>query len=189
MSQTLYIKSMVCDRCKMAVKQILEQAELHPLTVELGVVTIEEDSLCDEKRVQLAQALKSIGFELLEDQRQQLMHQIKTAIIDLVHYKSSGQPLTLCAYLAEKFHLDYSRLSKLFSECTGMTIERYYMLQRVERVKELLKYDELTLTQIAQQMNYSSVAYLSSQFKNVTGMTPSKFKSLSLNYRIALDKI
>ncbi len=180
---------MVCDRCKMAVKQILEQVELHPVAVELGVVTIEENNLSDEKRLQLAQTLKSIGFELLEDQRQQLMNQIKIAIIDLVHYKASRQTLTLSVYLSDKFHLDYSRLSKLFSECTGMTIERYYMLQQVERVKELLKYDELTLTQIAQQMHYSSVAYLSSQFKNVTGMTPSKFKSLNTNPRIALDKI
>ena len=98
---------MVCDRCKMAVKQILEQAELHPVAVELGVVTIEENNLSDEKRLQLAQTLKSIGFELLEDQRQQLMNQIKIAIIDLVHYKASRQTLTLSAYLSDKFHLDF----------------------------------------------------------------------------------
>lgn len=189
MSQTLYIKNMVCDRCKMAVEQMVKQAGLHPTAVELGSITVYEDHIINDKRQQLASSLKALGFELLEDQRQQLMHQVKTAIIDLVHYSTSRPQLTLSAFLAERFHVDYSRLSKLFSECTGMTIERYYMLQRVEKVKELLKYDELTLTQIAQQMNYSSVAYLSSQFKNVTGMTPSKFKSLNTNTRIALDKI
>lgn len=186
---TLYIKNMVCDRCKMAVSATLQSQGLHPVTVDLGEVKIEEDRLTDGQRRTLSESLGALGFELLTDKRQQTLNQIKSLIIDLVHGKGKKTNLTLSSYLSGQLHSDYSALSKLFSETTGMTIERYYMLQRVERVKELLKYDELSLTQIALRMNYSSVAYLSSQFKAVTGMTTTQFKRLEGNTRRGIDTL
>ena len=186
---TLYIKNLVCDRCKMAVSGCLEQLGLHPLSVELGEVKISEDVLPDEEREKLSGMLKNLGFELLTDRRQQTLNQIKSLLITLVRQQNSNTQLTLSEYLSRELHSDYSALSKLFSECTGQTIEHYYMLLRVERVKELLKYDELSLTQIALKMNYSSVAYLSSQFKTITGMTPTEFKRMDGNTRKELDKI
>lgn len=185
---TLYIKNMVCDRCIMAVDSTLRKEGLTPLDVELGKANIEEN-ITPEKRIKLQQALNEIGFELLDDQRHKTIEKIKTAIIQLVHYKDSQSNINLSDYLQDKLHQDYSSLSKLFSEYASKTIERYYIEQRIERVKELLTYGELSLTQIANKMNYSSVAYLSSQFKNVTGMSPSTFKHLQTNTRKSLDKI
>lgn len=189
MPQTLFIKNMVCDRCKMAVGHILQEQGLHAENIDLGTVVIAEQQLTETQKQKLAKALEAMGFELLGDKRQQLLERIKSTIVTLVHYQPQGRRLTLSAYLSQELHADYSGLSKLFSECTGMTIERFYMLQRIERVKQLLKYGELTLTQIAMQMDYSSVAYLSSQFKSVTGMTPSQFKQLGKNTLVPLDKI
>lgn len=185
---TLYIKNMVCDRCKMAVDKTLCDQGLHPMSVELGEVTIEDD-LRPVKREELKAELEAIGFELLDDKREQTIAEIKAAIIKLVHYRDSNSTLNLSDFIAGELHQDYSALSKLFSEVEGKTIERYYIEQRIERVKELIKYDELSLTQIALQMKYSSVAYLSSQFKSVTGMTPTEFKSLKRNTRKGLDQI
>ena len=184
----LYIKNMVCDRCKMAVGQTLRTMGLHPLNVELGEVKIEE-ALSNDQRSELRNALEKLGFELLDDKRQQTIDKIKSAIIRLVHYLDNNSSLNLSTFLSSELHQDYSALSKLFSEVEGKTIERYYIELRIERVKELIKYDELSLTQIALKMNYSSTAYLSSQFKSVTGMTPSQFKNMKANTRIALDKI
>lgn len=186
---TLYIKNMVCDRCKMAVDHTLRNEGLHPTNVDLGEVNIEEDALNKEQRERLRNELEQLGFELLDDKRQQTINKIKNAIIQLVHYRDNNSTLNLSDYLSSELHQDYSALSKLFSEVEGKTIERYYIEQRVERVKELIKYDELSLTQIAWKMNYSSTAYLSSQFKGVTGMTPTQFKNLKENTRKALDKI
>lgn len=186
---TLYIKNMVCDRCKMAVDHTLRNEGLHPANVDLGEVNIEEDALSKEQRKRLRNELEQLGFELLDDKRQQTINKIKNTIIQLVHYRDNNSTLNLSDYLSSELHQDYSALSKLFSEVEGKTIERYYIEQRVERVKELIKYDELSLTQIAWKMNYSSTAYLSSQFKSVTGMTPTQFKNLKENTRKALDKI
>ena len=185
---TLYIKNMVCDRCKMAVSQTLQQLDLHPTKVELGEVSIEED-LSLSQRSTLRTALKELGFELLDDRRQQTIDHIKSALIRLVHYHDNQSSTNLSNYLSSELHQDYSALSKLFSEVEGKTIERYYIELRIERVKEFIRYDELTLTQIALRMNYSSVAYLSSQFKSVTGMTPSQFKSMKDILRTPLDKL
>lgn len=185
---TLYIKNMVCDRCKMAVNDTLVKSGLHPLNVDLGVVKI-EDNIAPEQREELRKNLEALGFELLDDKRKQTIDQIKSHIIKLVHYQNNNSTENLSDYLSKELHQDYSSLSKLFSEVEGKTIERYYIEQRIERVKELIKYDELSLTQIAMKMNYSSTAYLSSQFKSVTGMTPSQFKALKENTRIPLDKI
>ena len=185
---TLYIKNMVCDRCKMAVSQTLQQVGLHPKKVELGEVSIEEDPSSVQLST-LRTALKELGFELLDDRRQQTIDHIKSALIRLVHYHDNQSSTNLSDYLSSELRQDYSALSKLFSEVEGKTIERYYIELRIERVKEFIRYDELTLTQIALRMNYSSVAYLSSQFKSVTGMTPSQFKSMKDNLRTSLDKL
>lgn len=185
---TLYIKNMVCDRCIMAVSQTLKQIGLTVNKVELGKAEVEE-SLSKDKKEQLQKQLQIIGFELLDDRRHQTIEKIKTAIIELVHYKNNQSQFNLSDYLQDKLHQDYSSLSKLFSEYTSKTIERYYIEQRIEKVKELLTYGELSLTQIAIKMNYSSTAYLSGQFKSVTGMSPTQFKRLQNGSRKSLDKI
>lgn len=185
---TLYIKNMVCDRCRMSVDKALRDNGLHPVDVQLGVAQV-EGGVSAECRTRLADALQALGFELLADRRQQVAERIRAAVIRLVHYRDNQSATNLSDYLQQELHMEYSSLSKLFSEVTGMTIERYYIEQRIERVKELLTYGELTLTQIAFQLHYSSVAYLSSQFKMVTGMTPSAYKSLRRKDRRSLDQI
>lgn len=188
MTTTLFIKNMVCDRCIMAVRKTLRDNGIAPVGVELGKAYI-EGRVSDEKKQRLKQDLQSLGFELLDDRHHQTIEKIKNAIITLVHYKDNQSQTNLSDYLQEELHQDYSALSRLFSEYSSKTIERYYIEQRIERVKELLTYGELTLTQIAFKMNYSSVAYLSSQFKSITGMSPSKFKQLQANTRKGLDEI
>lgn len=185
---TVVIKNMVCDRCIMAVHKTIEEMGLKPIDVRLGSATV-EGAIDDNQRQELRKKLQSIGFELLDDQRQRTIEQIRTAIIQLVHYNDNNSPANLSSYLSEKLGQDYSSLSKLFSEYASKTIERYYMEMRIERVKELLTYGELTLSQIALKLNYSSTAYLSSQFKAVTGMTPSQFKKLQGDKRRKLDEI
>ena len=184
----LYIKNMVCDRCIMAVRQLLQRMGIAPQSVELGVVRLAEE-LSKEQLEMLQKDLLQLGFELLDDKRQQTIDRIKTLIVDLVHYHDDRSELNLSDYLTQQLHSEYSSLSKLFSEFTGITIERYFILQRIERVKELIFYDQLSLTEIAYKLNYSSVAYLSSQFKQITGMTPSQFKALKKNKRRGLDTI
>jgi len=184
----VYIKNMVCDRCIMAVHKTIEDMGLKPVEVKLGSATI-EGTINEDQRQELREKLQAIGFELLDDQRQRTIEQIRTAIIELVQYNNNNTPINLSAYLSKKLGQDYSSLSKLFSEYASKTIERYYMEMRIERVKELLTYGELTLSQIALKLNYSSTAYLSSQFKSVTGMTPSQFKKMQGDKRRKLDKI
>ena len=184
----LYIKNMVCDRCIMAVRQLLQRMGNAPQSVELGVVRLAEE-LSKEQLEMLQKDLLQLGFELLDDKRQQTIDRIKTLIVDLVHYHDNRSELNLSDYLAQQLNSEYSSFSKLFSEFTGITIERYFILQRIERIKELIFYDQLSLTEIAYKLNYSSVAYLSSQFKQITGMTPSQFKALKKNMRRGLDTI
>lgn len=188
MTTTVYIKNMVCDRCIMAVRKTIEDIGLKPEEVKLGSATI-EGSIDTDQRQKLREELQAIGFELLDDQRQRTIEQIRTAIIELVHYNNNNAPVNLSSYLSKKIGQDYSALSKLFSEYASKTIERYYMEIRVERVKELMTYGELTLSQIALKLNYSSSAYLSTQFKAVTGMTPSQFKRLQGDKRRKMDEI
>ncbi len=185
---TFYIKNMVCDRCKMAVEKIMLDRKLAPVSVDLGIVRV-QDTVTDEQLGEIRNDLNALGFELLDDHRFQVIELIKATIIKLVHYKDNNITLNLSDFLQHELHQDYSSLSKLFSEYTSMTIEHYYIEQRIERVKELLTYNEMSLTEIALQMHYSSVAYLSSQFKTITGMTPSEFKALHKGKRKALDKI
>lgn len=184
----LYIKNMVCDRCKMAVEHELRNLGLTPTKVELGVVCVKEE-VDSECRAKIRAGLEALGFELLEDRQQQTVDRIKSLIIELVHYRNNKSGTNLSAYLSEQLGSDYSALSKLFSENTGMTIEKFFILQKTERIKELLFYGEMSLSEIADMMNYSSVAYLSTQFKNITGMTPSQFKALKEKNLTQLDKL
>ena len=184
----LRIKNMVCDRCKMAVEQVLKDVGLTPERIDLGEVWV-SDVPTEAQLAQLKTRLEALGFELLDDQRQQMIERMKTAIIALVHHHQGNKTLNLSVYLSQLLHRDYSALSKLFSEVTGVTIERYFIMQRIERVKELIRYDELTLTEIAYQMNYSSVAHLSSQFRIVTGMTPTQFRFMKTAQRANLDEV
>lgn len=179
---------MVCNRCKMVVKSIFEKLGLHPLQVELGEVELQENDISSLKDL-LIQELQSVGFELLDDKRKQTIEKVKNLITDLVQNQNNNLDITLSEYLTKKISQDYNSLSNLFSEVVGITIEKYYILQKIERVKELLVYNELTLSEISFQLNYSSVAYLSNQFKKVTGLTPSHFKKFRTVERKPLEEL
>ena len=185
---TLHIKNMVCNRCIMVVKSQLEQLGLHPLSVELGIAVL-PDAVSDETYQRVKASLETFGFELIDDKKSQTVELIKDAIIELVHYDDNGLKTNLSDYLASKLHRDYSALSKLFSETTNTTIEKYLIAQKIERVKELLAYDEFSLSEIAGMLNYSSVAHLSAQFKRVTGLSPSAYKRAGRPGRLPLDKV
>jgi YesN/AraC family two-component response regulator len=172
----------------MAVATELEKAGIEPLSVELGEITLKE-SPGTQQLEQLEKSLNGLGFEIIDNLKSRLIEQIKTQIIKLVHYTDTSTPLKLSAILADHLNHDYSYLSNLFSAVEGTTIEKYYIAQKIERVKELLVYNELSLSEIAYQMGYSSVAYLSAQFKQVTGMTPSQFKSLQGHGRKNIDDL
>jgi AraC-like DNA-binding protein len=184
----LYIKNMVCSRCKIMVKRELEKAGLQPVMVDLGEVEVKEAPTPIQLK-QLESSLNYLGFDLIDDQKSRLIEQIKTLIVEHVHYAEARSPLKLSALLTSKLNYDYGYLSNLFSAVEGSTIEKYYIAQRIEKVKELLIYNELNLSEIAFQLGYSSVAYLSSQFKQVTGMTPSAFKALQGSKRRNLEDI
>lgn len=171
----------------MVVKEILEKQGLTPIHIELGVVQLQEDDISSEK-IKLIMELQSMGFDLLDDKKKKIIERIKNLITELIQ-RENQMKFTLSEYLRSELHQDYSALSHLFSEVEGITIEKYYISQKIERVKELLVYDELTLNEIAFELNYSSVAYLSNQFKKVTGLTPSHFKKLRPIKRIPLDEI
>lgn len=184
----IYIRNMVCDRCKMAVKAELIKAGLVPAQIELGEVTLQQVPEAGQL-TQLREGLKALGFELIDDNKSRIIEQIKTTIIDLVHYRPGAQVFKLSVVLANKLNHEYTYLSNLFSSVEGQTIEKYYILQKIERVKELLVYNELTLSQIAYKTGYSSVAHLSAQFKQVTGLTTSAFKALNNHNRASLDNL
>lgn len=185
---TLYIKNMVCYRCIMVVEDLLAKLGFTPLHVELGKAIIQE-TVGKAELEHIRQTLQSVGFELIDDKRNRLIEQIKQEIIRLVHSQNGELKTTLSDFLADRLHHDYSSLSKLFSETNGITIEKYFISQKIERVKELLVYDELSLNEIAFLLNYSSTAHLSRQFKEVTGTTPSEFKKQKIQLRKGLDEI
>jgi AraC-like DNA-binding protein len=172
----------------MVVKSTLKKFGLVPVQVELGEVVLEENDISPIKE-ELKQELQSFGFDLLDDKKTKTIEKIKNLIVDLVQNKNSNLQITLSDYLTKELHRDYSALSNLFSQVEGITIEKYYIFQKIEKVKELLVYDELTLSEIAFQLNYSSVAYLSNQFKKVTGLTPSHFKKMRTIKRRPLDEL
>ena len=184
----IYIKNMVCSRCKLVVKSELEKLGLSILSVELGEVEI-IDSLDDNQKKLIVKQLEQFGFEVIDDKKSRLIEQIKTIIIELVHHNHGGIKTNLSDFISDKLALDYNYVSNLFSEVEGITIEKYYISQRIEKVKELLVYDELSLSEIAYQLHYSSVAYLSNQFKKVTGFTPSYFKQLKEKKRKQIEDL
>lgn len=170
----------------MVVKSELEKLGLHHTRVELGETEIMEDLSLEQKDT-LSTSLKKIGLELLDDKKHIMVERIKTIIVELVHYNDEQIKINLSDYLSEKLNHNYTYLSNLFSEVKGITIEKFYLYNKIERAKELLVYDELNLTEIAWKLHYSSVAHLSNQFKKMTGLTPSHFKNLKNKNRSALE--
>lgn len=185
---TLFIKNMVCSRCIMAVQQALDKLGLSAENIRLGEVTLKKEPTTAQK-AQLETALNTLGFELIDDKKSRLIEKIKNIIIEVVHHQDNDLKTNLSAVLSSRLHHDYNYLSNLFSEVEGTTIEKYFIHQKIEKVKELLVYDELSLSEIAFQLNYSSVAYLSNQFKKVTGLTPSHFKQIGAEKRKPLDEV
>jgi AraC-like DNA-binding protein len=184
----LYIKNMVCGRCEMAVKLELERMKLPIISIKLGEVNLSRE-LTDEEIQEFSKNVESLGFELLEDEVSKTIAQIKNGIIDLVHYRNEKIKINLSSYLSKDLRQDYSALSKLFSEREGITIEHYFIAQKIERAKELLLYNEMTLSEIAIQLNYSNVAHLSNQFKKTTGYTPTQFKQMKEKKRKQIDDL
>ncbi len=182
---------MVCDRCKLVVQQLFKQAEIDPLLVTLGEVKISAQNISTDKINVLDQLLTDHGFERIDDKKSKLLEQIKATIIEFVHHRDHFElNINWSHYLSEKLQYDYNYLSSLFSTVTGVTIEQYIIKQKIEKVKELLFYDELSVKEISYKLGYSSVAHLSTQFKKVTGLTPTAFKDLrSDNSRKPLDHV
>lgn len=184
----LYIKNMVCNRCKMVVKDELIKFGLHPVYVELGEAEIMEDVNAAQKKL-LHQNLLPLGFELIDDKKSRLIEKIKNEIVKLVHHNGEQPKLNFSELISRQLIHDYNYLSNLFSDVEGTTIEQYFIAQKIERVKELLVYDELSLSEISVMMHYSSVPHLSRQFKKVTGLTPSHFKQLKKRKRIPIEEL
>ncbi len=184
----LYIGNMVGIRCKIVVREELARMGISPTNIELGEVDM-ESGLTSVQLDQFREALLKSGLELLEDRKDILVQRIKITIIHLIHYSEASLTINLSGYLSQKLSYDYTYLSNLFSEMQGMTIKEYYILHKIERVKELLLYHGLTLTEIAHKMGYRSLGHLSTQFKKVTGLTVSHFKQMEAKPRSALDKL
>ncbi len=179
---------MVCSRCRMVVTNELEKAGIPYLNVELGEIEVSKEPSGAQLK-KLNAGLLHYGFELIDDKKRRLIEKIKNHIVKLIHHSGEGISTNLSDYLSDKLHYDYTYLSNLFSEIEGTTIEKYYIAQRIEKIKELLVYDELTLSEIADKLGYSSVAYLSGQFKKVTGLTPSHFKALKEHKRRNIEEL
>lgn len=173
----LYVKFMVSMRCKMVVKQELHKLGLNFVNVDLGTIEILED-ITDFQKEQLRTNLENFGLELLDDKRKIIIEKIKAVITEMIHYSEELPKVNYSDYIGEKLGYDYTYLANTFSEVKGITIQQFIIINKIERVKELLLYDELNLTEISYKLNYSSVAHLSNQFKKVTGLTPSFFKKL-----------
>lgn len=173
----LYIKYMVSLRCKMLVKDELKKLGINCVSVDLGMVEIQGD-ITDEQLETFAKNLKKSGLELLDDKKNILVEKIKSVIVEMIHYEDEVPKVNDSDYISEKLGYDYTYLSNTFSEVKGTTIQQYIIMHKIEKVKELLLYDELTLTEIAHKLHYSSVAHLSNQFKKITGLTPTYFKEL-----------
>lgn len=179
---------MVCIRCQMVVKAELEKLGLRYTDVKIGEANLVEDILPEQLK-QLDLALKKTGLMLMDDKKSIIVEKTKSAIIELVHYREDQIKVNLSDYLSEKLNYDYTYLANLFSEVKGITIEKFYLTHKIEKVKELIVYDELNLTEIAYRMHYSSVAHLSNQFKKFTGLTPSYFKKLKSKRRNTLEDV
>ncbi len=185
----LYIKNMVCDRCKRVVAEELSKLGYTVLSVGLGEAEISSASDTIDLEV-IRKVMEDNGFDLLDDRKTKLIEQVKLAVIELIHQQGAADMhINVSDYIAQKVGLDYNYISSLFSAFEGITIEKYLILQRIERVKELLVYNELSLKEIAYELGYSSVAHLSNQFKKVTGLTPGHFRQVKEAKRKTIDKV
>jgi AraC-like DNA-binding protein len=179
---------MVTNRCKTAVKEVLKDLGFHFIMVDLGEVEIMED-LSKKQREQLRLALHHSGLELLEDKRAILIEKVKNIIIEMVHHSNEPIKTNFSDYLSQRLNYDYTYLANLFSEVQGTTIQQFVIFHKIERIKELIMYDELNISEIAFLMNYSSVAHLSNQFKKTTGLSPSHFKNLKNRKRSSIENV
>jgi len=184
----LFIKNMVCDRCILVIRNTLIKLGLEVENINLGEVVLTKiPTNIQQKR--LEEELVTIGFQIIDDRKSRIVEKVKCVIIDIVHRKDNNYKMNLSDAISNELHHDYNYISNLFSETEGITIEKYFISQKIEKIKELLTYDEFSLSEIANMLNYSSVAYLSNQFKKVTGLTPSYFKKIKNIKRVSLDKI
>ncbi|WP_219958783.1 AraC family transcriptional regulator [Algoriphagus sp. NBT04N3] len=184
----LYIKYMVSLRCKMLVKDELQKLGVKNMIVELGVVEILE-KFSEKQRAKFEKNLKKAGLELLDDKKSILIEKIKNVVIEMIHYLDELPKVNYSDYISEKLDLNYTYLASIFSEVNGITLQQFIILHKIERVKELLIYDELNLTEIAYKLHYSSVAHLSNQFKRITGLTPTFYKGLKNKRKQNLENL
>lgn len=192
MATDLHIKNMVCNRCILVVSEELKQLGLHPVIINLGLVTLEEDAIADDVKLRLVKRLNQLGFELLDSAKSKIIDKIKSLLIDKIHHQGRLElKVNWSALIADTLNQDYNTLSALFSSVAGITIEHYIISQKIEKAKELIYYNEMNFSEIAFLLGYSSVQHLSTQFKKVTGQTPSQFKKLrgSTTLRKSLDLI
>jgi len=187
-TMNLYIKNMVCNRCIMVVKQELENLGLNPIHVTMGEAVLKKNPSV-KKMQQLNSRLFQLGFEILDDQKQKQIEKIKSLLIKKVQSGDVEEHFSISEYLSTALHKEYSYISRLFSEVEGITVEQFFILQKTEKVKELLVYGEQNLSEISFFLGYSSVAHLSAQFKKVTGLTPSQFKKIGSTNRKSLDSV
>lgn len=183
----IYIKNMVCNRCVIVVKQELEKLKMLPALVTMGEVELSNPAT-DKQLKSLNERLNELGFELLNDQKQKQIEKIKNLLIKKVQSGDIGEHFSISSFLVKQLNKDYSSISRLFSEVEGITIEHFFILQKIEKVKELLIYGEMNLNEITYQLDYSSTAHLSAQFKKVTGLSPREFKNIG-GKRKPLDKV
>ena len=179
---------MVSNRCKTVVKEALKKLGLHFIVVDLGEVEIMED-IHEDQRTQLKSTLLNAGLELMDDKRAMLIEKIKNVIIEMIHHSDEIIKVNFSSFLSDKLDYGYPYLASLFSEVQGTTIEQFVIIHKIERIKELIIYGELNITEIAWKMNYSSVAHLSNQFKKVTGLSPTHFKKLKDKRRSPIEEI
>ncbi len=179
---------MVSQRCKIVVKEVFNKLGFSYIIVDMGVVDI-MDNISDDQRSEIRLALHNYGLELIDDKKTLLIEKIKSVIIEMVHFSGETPKTNFSDYLSEKLKYDYTYMANLFSEVQGITIESFIISHKIERVKELIIYNEFNLTEIAWQMHYSSVAHLSNQFKKITGLTPTHFKNLKDKRRQAIEDV
>ncbi len=188
MSTKLFIKYMVSLRCKLMVKEELKKLGLHYLVLELGVVELLED-ITKDQRLELKKNLSKSGLELMENKKSILIEKIRNVIVEMIHYTNEIPKVNYSDYISEKVGYNYTYLANIFSEVKGITIQQFIIIHKIEKVKELLIYDELNLTEIAYKLHYSSVAHLSNQFKKITGLTPTFYKKLKEKRKQSLEDL
>jgi AraC-like DNA-binding protein len=184
----LFIKYMVSIRCISAVSAILKECKIQPYNTQLGEIEIPDDISTEQINL-LDQKLKLAGFEMMEDKKAQMIEKTIGVIIDMIHNQEDGPKVNYSDYISEKLHFDYTYISNVFSHIKGITIQQFIIIHKIERIKELIIYNELSISEIAWKLNYSSAAHLSNQFKKITGLTPSSFKALKIRLRKPLEEV